>query len=366
MGVPRWMDLLSGWQSRHASLCIKLGNLESRFLAEKIAPIEIEKPIYIAGLARSGTTILLEILTRHPQLVSHRYRDFPPVLTPYIWNWFVNHAASNKQESPSERAHGDGLSVTSESPESFEEVIWMAFFKSLHDPDTSSVLTAESGDSNFEQFYREHIRKLLLLRHGNRYLSKANYNLTRLGYLLKLFPDAKFVLPVRDPIWHIASLLKQHRLFQHEHARDPRLKHHMSRCGHFEFGLDRQPVNSGNTSITRRVQALWSEGNEVAGWALYWQDVYGYVARLLDEDAAIRRATLLIDYEKLCTHPRQMMEQLISHCELSAAGAEQILEAADVIRHPSYYRPDFDTGQMETIEAVTGPVRDRLLSTTKG
>ena len=131
LSVPRWTDFLSGLQERHARMWIGLGNFETRILSERLDKVPIVKPVYIAGLARSGTTILLELLARHPDVTSHRYRDFPPVLTPWFWNWFVDRAGNGPQAA-SERAHGDGIDVTAESPEAFEEVIWMAFFsKSL-------------------------------------------------------------------------------------------------------------------------------------------------------------------------------------------------------------------------------------------
>ena len=55
------------------------------------------------------------------------------------------------------------------------------------------------GEDDLEAFYRDHIRKLLWLRGGRRYLSKGNYNTTRIAYLARLFPDARFIVPVRDP-----------------------------------------------------------------------------------------------------------------------------------------------------------------------
>lgn len=336
--------------------------MESRLLADRLATVSIEKPIYIAGLARSGTTILLELLNRHPQLVSHRYRDFPPILTPWLWNWFVERA-STREQTPQERAHGDGIRITPDSPEAFEEVIWMTFFPNLHDPDTCSVLTAEVSNPEFEKFYRDHISKLLLIRRGNRYLSKANYNVQRLAYLLKLFPDARFILPVRDPNWHIASLMRQHTRFCREHQRDIRLQQHMSRAGHFEFGLDRRPVNNGNTAVTRKIRTYWSSEQEIDGWALYWRDVYGYVADLLTRDPAIRQATLVIDYQRLCNQPRQMTEAVVDHCDLPTPDNIKPLQtAAADIWHPAYYRPSFSAAQMARIEAITRPVKDQLLA----
>lgn len=359
LSVPLWTDLLSGLQERYPRMWIGLGRLESRMLADRLADIAIEKPVYIAGLARSGTTILLELLSRHPQLAGHRYRDFPPILTPWFWNRFVDHAGGSSAEA-SERAHADGIRVTPESPEAFEEVIWLAFFRELHDPRTSSVLTAASANADFERFYRDHIRKMLLLRGGQRYLSKANYNLTRLGYLLKLFPDAKFILPVRDPVWHIASLMKQHERFCREHRRDARLMRHMSRAGHFEFGLDRRPVNSGDGKIIDAILEHWSQGREVEGWALYWKDLYGHVADVLSADAALRRATLIVDYEALCDEPASVMKRVIRHGELPADGVDLAGEAARTIRRPAYYQPAFSEEQIALIEVMTAPTQQRL------
>jgi hypothetical protein len=359
LSVPHWTDLLSGWQARHPRVWIRLGNLESRLLSERLQGLAIEKPIYIAGLARSGTTILLELLARHPLLATHRYRDFPPVLAPWFWNWFVDKAGAG-DEPASERAHGDGIEVTSESPEAFEEVLWMAFFSGLHDPEQSALLTADTANEEFEAFYRDHIRKLLLLRGGRRYLSKANYNLTRLPYLHKLFPDAKFLLPFRDPVGHIASLMRQHERFLGEHQRDDRLRRHMSRSGHFEFGLDRRPVNSGDTGLAREIAALWQGGREVEGWAKYWANLYGSVVDTLDRDDALRRATMVVEYESLCDEPHGVIASVLDHCKLASDEVDLAAEAARTIRPPSYYQPGLSDEQIALIKAVTDSVSKRL------
>ena len=210
--VARWVDALGGFISRRPRLWIALGNLESRLIADDSMHTALAQPIYISGVARAGSTILLETLAQHPDLASHRYRDYPPVFTPYWWNRFLEHVPQ-RDSAPAERTHRDGIAITPESPEAFEEVIWMAFFPGLHDPAQSAVLPSEARHPEFEAFYRDHIRKLVRIRGGRRYLSKDNYNVSRLEYLLKLFPDARFVIPVRDPVWHIASLMKQHALF---------------------------------------------------------------------------------------------------------------------------------------------------------
>ena len=158
--VPKWVDLLGAWVSRSPGFWKWLGNVETRVLADHIAAVRIEQPIYISGLARSGTTILLELLALHDTTATHAYKDFPLVLTPYFWNWFLDRA-QKRDTVAVERAHGDGIIVTPESPEALEEVLWMAFFPHVHDPEHSNVLDAATDVPAFASFYRDHLRKLL-------------------------------------------------------------------------------------------------------------------------------------------------------------------------------------------------------------
>ncbi|HMA14853.1 MAG TPA: sulfotransferase, partial [Kiloniellaceae bacterium] len=75
--VTPWVHRCGRFVARHPELWIRLGNLETRIRAADIEDIDIVKPVFVCGLARAGTTILLETLARHPQLGSHRYRDDP-------------------------------------------------------------------------------------------------------------------------------------------------------------------------------------------------------------------------------------------------------------------------------------------------
>src|SRR3546814_2010359 len=58
---------------------------------------------------------------------------------PWLWNRFID-ATAKGPSVPHERAHGDGIEVTAESPEAFVEVLWQTFFPHVHDPETSNVL----------------------------------------------------------------------------------------------------------------------------------------------------------------------------------------------------------------------------------
>lgn len=360
--VPTWMHLLSGWVHRRSRTWIGLGNLETRLVEDALDGVDIDRPVYIAGLARAGTTVLLEQLARHPEVATHRYIDYPPVLTPYWWNrWLalVPRAQGQAQAEPCERAHRDGIAVTAQSPEAFEEMVWMAFFPHLHDPQRAGIFDADAAHPEFERFYRDHLRKLLAVRGGRRYVAKGNYNLTRLPYLRRLFPDARFVVAVRDPVWHIASLMKQHALFCHGERETPRALDHMRRAGHYEFGLDRRPVNVGNHAETQRIIACWERGAEVEGWARYWAALYGWLADLLERDSVVAGATLVVRYEALCEQPAATLQQVLNHAALPLP-ADAVAAAAAGLRAPTYYAPAFDSGELALIGELTGRVAARF------
>lgn len=344
--------LIHGWRS----LWVKLGDLESAVLRERMRTVRIDRPVYVAGLARSGSTILLEVLAGHPQVVTHRYRDFPPVFTPYWWQEILRRGP----QAPStavERTHGDGLMVGPESPEAMEEAIWMAFFPHLHTAGTRQVLDGETANPAFERFYADHVRKLLLSRGGSRYVSKGNYNVSRLRYLLKLFPDARFVIPVRHPRTHIASLMKQQRSFVEGETRHPRARDYMRRVGHFEFGLDRHAIDTGDSEVIASVHDLWRRGEEVRGWARYWACLYGWLADRLAEDATLREASLVVRFEDLCDRPRETLGDIFAHAELNDAGLPS--EYAERVHAPTYYKPTFTADEERVIVEETRTVAER-------
>lgn len=356
--VPWEQRFFGSIMERFGGACRAIGNLETRVLQEKLERVRIDRPIYIAGVARSGSTVLLEKVTALPGMASHQYRDFPFIQFPAAWNRYLSFAPRGTP-APVERAHGDRILVTPESPEAMEEILWVAFFPRLHDPRVSNVLGADTENPAFEEFYRDHIRKMLLVRRGKRYVAKGNYNLTRLGYLLRIFPDARFVIPVRHPVMHCASLLKQHRLFLRAEKDDPAVSHYMRRVGHLEFGSGRTPVNAGDTARTESVLGLWSRGEDARGTARYWNDMYSFVMRALAASPALAAASLVVRFEDLCTAPEETLGKMFAHCGLPV-GEHELKCAASGISSPSYYKPGFTDAEMRAVLDETQEARALL------
>jgi hypothetical protein len=347
--VPPFLHVLGGLVQRYPSFWIWLGRLESRRLAEEISPLAVLMPIYVCGLARSGSTLLHEIVAAYPHVATQRIKDYPMLFTPY---WWRRANAKPPSQSPRPRVHQDGMLVTPESPDALEEMLWMAFFPRCHDPSVCNVLGPEDRHPEFEDFYDRHIRKLLLAEGATRYAAKANYHVARLAYLIRLYPDARFLIPVRAPASHLASLLRQQRWFAQGQRRHPRALAYMQRSGHFEFGLDRRPMHLGDGEKVRRIQSAWAAGEEVRGLALYWDMVYGYLAQLLDANAAVRKAALVVRYEALRAAPCETLRDVFAHCALSDADS-LAQRHSSTIRSPTSDESGFSAEERAIIREET-------------
>jgi hypothetical protein len=353
--VPPILDALGGLVQRHPAFWTWLGRLESRMLADKTRQLSVCKPIYVCGLARSGSTVLHEVISSHPSVATHRIKDYPLLFTPF---WWRRATANQRPQTPQERLHRDGVMITSDSPDALEEMLWMAFFPRCHDPSTCNLLGAAEHHPGFESFYDLHIRKLLLVEGKTRYAAKANYHIARLPYLARLWPDARFIIPVRAPATHIASLMRQHRWFSQGQRKHPRALAYMRRSGHFEFGLDRRPMHLGDAEKVRRVVEAWHAGDEVRGLAIHWDIVYGHLARLLAENTALREAALVVPFESLCAAPAEVLHGVLRHCALPDAESV-VARHAPGIRSPSYYDSGLSSADLAVIREETAATASR-------
>ena len=200
----------------------------------KSAPIDEGRHVFVTGLARAGTTILMREIYASGEFGSLTYADMPFVLAPNFWHGIS--AKSRKAGVKAERAHGDGIEVDFHSPEALDEVYWRVF--SGGDYILPDRLVPHSPDDEILAGYRDFIRLVLRRTGKTRYLSKNNNNLLRLDSLAKAFPDSVILIPVRDPRDHALSLLNQHNRFLDS---DAFTRDYMGWLGHHEFGATHRP-----------------------------------------------------------------------------------------------------------------------------
>lgn len=307
-----------------------LGDLESDMLRDRLDAIAIDRPVFIAGVARSGTTLLLNLLSQLPKVATHRYSDFPFLFTPVAWNRLQERMGAGAP--PVERPHQDRIKITRDSPEAFEEPLWAHFFDGIHDPEALHRLTPADRRPEFDEFFLEHLRKVLMLRDGSRYVSKGNYNVTRIEYLADLLPDARFLVPVRHPVAQVESLLRQHRLFSEYSTTDPRVPEYMRAAGHFEFGPQRVPVNL-DRHVGRRIAKSWQAGEDATGYAFLWNSVYDH-GRRLARQAELRARIEFVRYEDVCGAPRRVLRRIASFCSFKEGVDELLARLPDISPRP--------------------------------
>jgi hypothetical protein len=314
--------------SRHlARLMRVLGEAEYDAFGNRLDQLSIEAPVFISGLARSGTTMVLTLLSQADGVATHRYRDFPFLCVPLAWNWLQDRLGPRELEAV-ERPHRDRIRITKESADAFEEPIWQEFFPWLHDPGRCHVMGADTANPEFESFFAAHLRKILWLRRGRRYVSKGNYNLARIEYLARLFPSARFVVPVRAPLAQVRSLTEQHALFCRYAQSDARVPKYLAAAGHYEFGPQRRPLNFDPLRIGE-VEAAWREGDDARGYARQWAQAYAHVDRLRGDPRIF-----VLRFEDFCARPGESVRELLDFCGLTDASGRVAAAAASVSAPP--------------------------------
>lgn len=347
--VDPWLDKWGRRVCENPAPWIKFGKVENFFLKDQLSEQEIVEPIFITGLARSGSTILLTMLHEHPDNASFSYQDFPFLHIHWFWTQFLRFSPRN--QTAQERAHKDRILVTPESPEAMEEVLWMHFFPNLHSEMISHIKDRSFHCADFENYYLPTIKKVLFTHSAKRYLCKANYHITRIGYLSKLYPGARFIIPIRNPITHIQSLMKQHTLFSEAQNHDRRILNHFERVGHFEFGLGRAAINTGDPKDSMQINAYWKNEENIAGYALQWKLIYDYVYSLT-QDPQLRDSILVVKYEDLCSGSTDQIQKIFDHLHLP--NSETIIEKyKHELSLPTYYKHHFQKDEMETIRSFT-------------
>lgn len=326
-----------------------MNKTESLVLRKQMADYEIDRPIYVTGMARAGTTVTLEMLSQHPSVATHRYLHMVLPYTPH----FIQLAANvlPLMKSPVERLHKDRLIVTRDSPEAVEEIIWQRFFSSILDESQSNILDSTTSNPDFEMFYMEHLRKLLFNQNAARYAAKNNYNASRLEYLQKMFPDVRFVVVVRDPYDHIASLAKQDIILSNLESADPRLLDWTKIIGHREFGSAKICINFGNSRTVEMIRNLWSSPKTYArGWAVYWNEAYSYIFEKLDSNPNLADASIVVRYEDLCEFPKKTIDAIVQHVEIDSGSFRPIKEYySSRLTKPTYYRTEYTEQEQQDI-----------------
>jgi len=261
-------------------------DLDQRMVRTDPDKIRQQRHVFVSGLARAGTTVLMRRFHNTGHYRSLTYRDMPFVLAPNLWQRL---AVLSKHDSEHvERAHGDRLLVNIDSPESLDEVFWRIFTGKQYIKNEKLVPYEPSAEI-IDKFIRYVNAILSTCPPGCiRYLSKNNNNILRLRAIHKAFPNALILIPFREPQQHAYSLLQQHGRFSELQAKSEFTLSYMNWLCHHEFGLDHRPV------LPDGVTPPPYPADNLNYWLQLWCECYSWLEQAKPD------AALFVCYEDIC------------------------------------------------------------------
>lgn len=169
--------------------------------------MELEKPLILTGVGRSGTTIISEIIFQHealawPSIYQNRFPDkvwinkLRPLLDNRFWSF-----RGQKQQMDKIPFYKNYLFRPSEAN---------AFWKHITKPETNFLydflLNVQVSDEDKNRI-RNIFQNLVQYQKRTRLAFKTT-GPGRIGFLKNIFPDAIFIEIIREPFANVRSLLK--------------------------------------------------------------------------------------------------------------------------------------------------------------
>ena len=250
--------------------------------------IVTHKSIIITGLARSGTTALVDLLNKNGNFTSLNYSNMPFLLYPRIWSRIYKPSKIELKQ----RAHNDGIKVGLASVEALEEY----FFKVvLNDSyiQPHGLMKHELSEELLQHYYAYQVS----ISKGKTYLAKNNNQILRLKSVMEFHRDTHVFILYRDPLEHSYSLLSQHLNFCRIQKDDPFALQYMNWLGHHEFGLNHKPflfnLDFGKSSYTPF---------DIEYWVECWIEYYSYALNI--------EACTFLSYEEFLSSPEKILSTI--------------------------------------------------------
>jgi hypothetical protein len=249
--------------------------------------------VIISGLARAGTTSLMNDLSKISDFVSLNYANMPFLMCPNFWAKIYK----PKTKELKERSHKDGIMIGLNSAEALEEY----FFK------------VKANDSYIKDFhlseykitqedYNDYLDYQSIIKLDNRkiYLAKNNNFILRYKSVREFNDDFIMVILYRDPLTHAASLMEKHRDYKELQKEDPFVLEYMNWLGHHEFGEQQKPF------VLRKSEENIDYDKETLDyWLKIWINYYRYILTISHPN------TILINYDSYCKNPKETIETIL-------------------------------------------------------
>lgn len=295
----------------------------------------IRKPVLIFGAPRSGTSMLFQALSTHPELWS-LYRESQGVIEKNMA------AALDARNSdvlrPDDLLPGDAQELS------------RAFFDSVGNAEAVGAVS-----SKLPLILRARLSKLLVVGSNGskpatlRIVEKNPQNSFRLEFLERVFPDGRFLYIMRDPAANLASLYRGWS--------EPRFRTHRLPAGfvvadlrgsHWCFGRPPGWQDMNGRSLMEICAFQWRAYNEAC----------------LRDTPRLTAPVLRVRYEDMCTWPREVLNTIAEWADLDPQPLARFADGLPVVN--TWSRPHADKWRnlAPEIEQVMPAITD--LATTLG
>ena len=297
-----------------------LNYLKNKFA---VSNARVDRPIFIVGLGRSGSTVLFDLVASHPDLI--RTRGYPDGEDHDGW---IKHGKCIMSGIGNNSHSRYGSGINGGSP-------------CLH------MTVDDATEAVVEGMNRYYSNEVLDGDHSKRVINKNPHLTNKLNYLLKIFPDAKILHIIRDCQPVVASWLAAFddhptlMAYLPSHERFPCMWI-MSRptdpgsVEMFKSRSDFYPSESADLFIN-----LWIKGNR------------GVIDQMIGRESQL----MTVRYEDLIQEPSKILSGIGQFCELSNFNfSVDHLDANIAERHKSRIN-----GQLQrTIEVQAKTVREQF------
>ncbi|MDX2272694.1 MAG: sulfotransferase [Cyanobacteriota bacterium] len=250
----------------------------------------IEKPIFIVGCHRSGTTILYETLAQHPDLAYFTNASSMLPSIPILVNQLMGVVGADSASV--ERFVQDDLAISYSTPSE-----GIRIWEHLAPVGGDYCLDETYDNPAMDNYLKTTIQKHLYHWKKSRFLNKNPDNSVRIRYLNKLFPDAYFIHIIRDGRAVCHSLLK----FRQAAAQF--------------FGSEHRHATSGvKVKAWDHIQTYW-QTKPVVAIGLLWREIIETLER--DQQAIDPHRYLQVRYEDVVGDPLISLQKMIEFCQLA-------------------------------------------------
>lgn len=234
-----------------------------------IHTLRVERPVFIIGHPRSGTTFLHRVLADSGEFVVFRLWELalPSLLGRRLLGPLL---PKDRCVFPADVGHEVRLDSVEEEELLFLHLANSQFLSVLtplafSDWDFAPLVYCDEQPAAVQRraaaFLRGCYQRQMLATGRRRVLSKLNYSAMRLRSLLEEFPDARVVYLVRNPLETIPSHLTLHlRMFQHlwgeQRLRGPRVSRYFARRYRYDVEFYRHMENLIDAGVIPPEQLL--------------------------------------------------------------------------------------------------------------